>query len=770
MRHLHIKKIYINHYGPLKGVELEIGRGIQVIWGLNEAGKTLAIDALLKLMLGRTIKEFEQIDRVDQFPEGYLLIDNGNEIKIDSTKTLSSHIGIGAHDLRNTFIIRNSDLTINKEKEYYRAVTNRLTGLQTDKLHGLMDLFKDFGALSSASSGAKLSNSKEYDGLKNKRENARKIIDDIRAYISSARNEKVDGLELQNIKIARRIQELKSDIALKEERIRQFEFFELNKSFCNLKEALEEHKEYRKYREQDHGRLLELQSRIGSCQRQDAEYTSELKGIKEKNSGLKERLMAIEGSLGPLQAKAEKINSIKEKISGINQVEAKKAGKNLFYTALGLLGLTFTSLVFLGIYREWLFLVPVLVFTMLFLAFFMSYALRSKKEKLFLKRQEAILDELSACGYKAEGIRDGRAAIASFLDQLQALENEKNNMAQEVLANQKHEQWLLENLKKQKKAIEEEKGAFLKIIQGLGVTDLQHLKRKIDKKKEIENSAAQLFKLLVNKLDLALEQQINVEDMGQNINEIGMVLERKRPRGFDSFSIEEKVDAGELAKQKEAMGKLESQREEVTKKISDHHYKLRDFKERFEWLAPKGSSLKIDNLQRLARAADLAGDLITEIDTKFEVAVQSIAILEDMLSEEQFKISDIFETLSASDYFSHITGGRYQRVFYDSLSCTVKVEDSKGKAMDSACLSHGAYDQLYLAIRMALAEKIIKYPSFFIIDDAFIYSDKERLESQFEMLSRLAGQGWSFIYFTVKEEVKEMAEKFSHNSILTMKG
>ncbi|MFO7929010.1 MAG: hypothetical protein R6U35_05040, partial [Candidatus Humimicrobiaceae bacterium] len=83
-------------------------------------------------------------------------------------------------------------------------------------------------------------------------------------------------------------------------------------------------------------------------------------------------------------------------------------------------------------------------------------------------------------------------------------------------------------------------------------------------------------------------------------------------------------------------------------------------------------------------------------------------------------------------------------------------------------LSKGAYDQLYMAVRVALAEKILDKPAFFIVDDAFIYSDEERLEAQFEVLNKLVTQGWSIVYFSVKDEIRKLAKQYSSNNILTI--
>ncbi|MGM0366271.1 MAG: ATP-binding protein [Actinomycetota bacterium] len=773
---MHIKKIYINHYGPIKGLDLEIGKGIQVVWGLNEAGKTLTIDAVIKLMLGKSIKEFEHIDRVDQFPEGYLLIeDSGNrEIKIDPGSSLSSYVGIEPRDFRNTFIIRNSDLTISREEEYYRAVTDRLTGMQTEKIESLMEMFKDYGRLTSASGGARLSNSREYDGIKDKRDDAGSLVSDIGEYINQARQEKIDGLELEGIRIDRQIGELKASIAEGEKKLRHFEFHELNSSLAELKSELKKYEGYKRYNDRDHEELLELKSETESAGRQAEGFRLELEGLRDSSLNLKERLLETDSSLKPYQSKTEKMESIKEQIGLASQQRAQPPAKTFLFVSAAFLALVFVSMAFLAAYREWLFLVVLLVFVALFLSFFMPYVIKLWRAGRFLAREANLLDSLSAWGYKAGNLREASSKVAGFFDQKQALEDKKNNLEKELEINKKQQQWLTKNLDQRTADIEGYRKEILGILHRLAVEDAGKLKEKLDRRKEIESAAVQLFRMLARKLDMDIGQSAGIGQIIDSMAVIERKIEQKRPPDFSGYNPEEKLSRAELNESKSLLEDLEAKKDEITEKVSRHQYRLKDFQRKFDQLAIEehpGESFKleIDNLQKLSRSAEMAKDFIYSIDRRFDVSIEAINILEEITEEEQLKVSDIFDTLSASDYFKRITGSRYQRVFYDSSQRMVKAEGSQ-LTLVAGKLSHGAYDQLYLAIRIALAEKIIDSPSFFIIDDAFIYSDRQRLERQFEVLSGLAGQGWSFIYFTVKEEVKDMAKKFSKNMILDMEG
>jgi uncharacterized protein YhaN len=79
-----------------------------------------------------------------------------------------------------------------------------------------------------------------------------------------------------------------------------------------------------------------------------------------------------------------------------------------------------------------------------------------------------------------------------------------------------------------------------------------------------------------------------------------------------------------------------------------------------------------------------------------------------------------------------------------------------GTILEAEKLSGGAYDQLYLAIRIALGERLLQGTTgFFIMDDPFVKADTARLQRQIEVLQRIAQLGWQVLYFSAKAEMKE---------------
>jgi hypothetical protein len=133
---LRIKEFFISRYGPLQYPKPVVLRPFTLFFGKNEDGKTLTIDGLVKLLLGGKIKHFKNIERVDEAPEGYVLIDlqNGEEFKIPESGDLTKIADLTPSECSNLFIIRNSDLCIPDEGEFYTQITDRLTGLRMEEI------------------------------------------------------------------------------------------------------------------------------------------------------------------------------------------------------------------------------------------------------------------------------------------------------------------------------------------------------------------------------------------------------------------------------------------------------------------------------------------------------------------------------------------------------------------------------------------------------------------------------------------------------------
>lgn len=195
----------IIQYGPLPDLgRIKLG-ALNLFIGRNEDGKTLTIDALAKILLGKNIHNFENINRVEGNPEGFAIIidDHGEEVKLPEKGDLQKVTGLTASQCQNIFIVRNSNLAIvhesAQEGDFYTKVMDRLTGLRTNEISTVKKALKDLGKLTRADSGADLSDNQIYGKIKSRIDEASKLEE-----VISRLNEKIkeEGLGDLEIKLA----------------------------------------------------------------------------------------------------------------------------------------------------------------------------------------------------------------------------------------------------------------------------------------------------------------------------------------------------------------------------------------------------------------------------------------------------------------------------------------------------------------------------------------------------------------------------------------
>ncbi|SDI74621.1 ATP-binding protein [Alteribacillus bidgolensis] len=102
----------------------------------------------------------------------------------------------------------------------------------------------------------------------------------------------------------------------------------------------------------------------------------------------------------------------------------------------------------------------------------------------------------------------------------------------------------------------------------------------------------------------------------------------------------------------------------------------------------------------------------------------------------------------ASSYFSYITREKYERLFAPAGEEKFIVEDSSGLRFSPEELSRGTAEQLYLCLRLALAEAYSQAEVVpLIMDDPFVNFDQVRQQSAFSLLHKAAANR-QVIYFT----------------------
>ncbi|MEX2414514.1 MAG: AAA family ATPase [Paenibacillaceae bacterium] len=198
---------------------------------------------------------------------------------------------------------------------------------------------------------------------------------------------------------------------------------------------------------------------------------------------------------------------------------------------------------------------------------------------------------------------------------------------------------------------------------------------------------------------------------------------------------------------------LEQQIAAVNEAIVQIEIRLNECKDR-----RGGLRKEMDNLQSGGQHAELLQRHQEQIAEFQQLASQWAELA--LSAELMRRAKEIYERerqpgvlLRASQYIRTITNGQFVRVVSRLGEKSIFVERESGEQLDSSFLSRGTAEQLYLAMRFALADEYSKTAALpLIMDDIFVNFDADRLSRTLTVLSDVA-QRHQIILFTCHEHI-----------------
>ena len=104
-----------------------------------------------------------------------------------------------------------------------------------------------------------------------------------------------------------------------------------------------------------------------------------------------------------------------------------------------------------------------------------------------------------------------------------------------------------------------------------------------------------------------------------------------------------------------------------------------------------------------------------------------------------------------------ITKEKYKKIKIEGENIIISSDVADYNIKD---LSTGAREQVLLAIRIGIAQKLLGNNSgFLILDDAFQHVDWEKRPLIVESLIQLSKSGWQIFYLTMDDHIKGLFEK-----------
>nr|WP_253944786.1 AAA family ATPase [Paenibacillus sp. NEAU-GSW1] len=110
----------------------------------------------------------------------------------------------------------------------------------------------------------------------------------------------------------------------------------------------------------------------------------------------------------------------------------------------------------------------------------------------------------------------------------------------------------------------------------------------------------------------------------------------------------------------------------------------------------------------------------------------------------------------ASGYVQELTGGRYTRVLTKPGDASIWLVDYEQRQVESGMLSRGTAEQVYLSMRLALAEEASRNTGLpLMLDDLFVNFDKPRLQAAARLMGRLSSSR-QLLLFTCHDHVRDL--------------
>ncbi|MCG2791047.1 MAG: AAA family ATPase [Actinomycetia bacterium] len=752
-----IKEFSITHYGPLPDTGKILLDKFNLFFGKNEDGKTLTIDAFVKLLLGRNMKDFRNINRVDEKPEGYIIIedDKGEEIKLSRKKDLTKTIGLTTSECRNIFIIRDSDLSIANESEFYTNVTDRLTGLRTKEISSIKKKLQELGRLTRAESNSEFSDKKDFEYIKSRVNDASQLLGEINILKDKIKEEKFDLIEEESVKHREKIEGVKQEVVNLENARKREKYEKGKESLDKLTVTLEKFNHLEIYNENDMQLWRDGEKEVKTY---SEEKEGRLKTLQQNEEEFKEingKLSEVERDFQVFDDRKKKLdNEIKPELKNYETKSGdltKKERINRYFTSIGIISAILFGISLLGvIFKASLPFYILAVFFLILTVILGVFKFQLVKEDAWLAKEfERIKLNLSKYGLDAKDMGEILSNIQKFNEEY----DKKNSEIQDIKRKKENLEGKINELRNTAipnidKKMKDAGDKIDEIKIKSGEKSLGEYTEKIKSKHKLER--------LIEEQKSVLESHFegNSEKLEESISQwekaIGVLAEYKEK------SREIKYSEAAVSEFEEKKRGFEEELEEINDKMELLQKEMEYIQRKVnEILRAEEEYLYCKTSIDLEAVEDRLQRFININESNKDNALEAIKIFEEIEVEEKEKVSELFgEESSISKYFNEITDGFYKEVTFRQETGGIEVKRMDGEILGAEKLSGGAHDQLYFSIRLALGEKLLKgNKGFFILDDPFVKADPDRLKRQINTLKNITKLGWQVLYFSAKGEI-----------------
>jgi len=231
--------------------------------------------------------------------------------------------------------------------------------------------------------------------------------------------------------------------------------------------------------------------------------------------------------------------------------------------------------------------------------------------------------------------------------------------------------------------------------------------------------------------ELVRQEVFLAEELARQREQIG--LNRDEPL-LDGRDLDA-TDASQVVSEDRAA--IEARRAELDEQIEHTASQIDSLQQELEQISSRTS------VEVAEGAVEAAYDRLAELNEQFDVLLVAHRLLDAALDEFQRNRQPQI-VRRAQTYMARLTAGRYERIQADLLSEHKKLSNfevipGNGQSRPAECFSRGTQEQMYLALRLALADQLsAAEPLPLILDDVLVNFDDDRFEAAADLLAQIS--------------------------------
>lgn len=749
---MRISEFQIDQYGPLPSFRHSCDDGgLEVFYGPNESGKTLIIEAVLKLMAPDIGTVTTGVDRVTEAPTGYVMVDTPEgERKLGRDAALTDLDAISPHHLENVFVIRDSSLRIPGEHDYYDSVTEQIGDLHTAEIQSIRDRLVTEGNLTPNRLNLERSGSTKTAEV---HAEATELLDDIESYVEHAEEEDIERAERRRLEVRRELRSAETRLEQLADARRLDEHATLQERLEEYRTATEELAEIEVSEEE----LAELRGLDDDIERLSGDVesaTAEIESRRNRVQQLETELSELRAELEPLEARTEEVERLEASVEEYRAAEETALGTDSVLrplTAGSLLGLALGGTA------------AVVGDAVLGSAFLVLGSLlgglayhRHRHRRAAERAEQRVLNQARDAGFDVASVDDIAPRIRRFRERRDEKRTRRSTLETDLEVRRER----LEDAREERTTRQDQRAdareAKRTVLQRRGVDDVETYQTLVSQKERYESTGESAARSLADSFGTPSgDDPTPAEKIDYWRGELAALVE---DIDTDVVSAADRDDQA-YSELEARIHELESEAETLRTLLDEHNDRIADFNDRIAALSAQPYldeplSRTVATLDGLRDVRPRLEALVETIELSADVSREAIDVFDGLRVAEEQKIASLFEDGTAAEVFARVTDDRYTDVWYDADDQVLEVARDNGQVYTPTELSKGTTDQLYLATRLALARQLLSSDEgFFIMDDAFLPADDERLTECFDVLEDLASQGWQILYFTAKSEV-----------------